>query len=385
VIKPGKKKNKFGFTLIELLVVTGVIGIVLTIGLANYSRINRRQIFNNSVEEVLQDLRLAQDKAVSGEKPSACRPPTEYPLMGYKLEFSSSGTSYQIKAVCEGVAEDLSCKTGVLSSGVAKIDGPDSIFFKVLHQGAELDSAEERLTFQGYNYTREIIVTESGEIYPTELMMGTPTPGAEPTETIPPISTVTPQPTSTATPSPTSPPGGETCSSQLLTNPSFETGSLSGWNWVGPVGAPRVAGSGGSCSCTANCAHQGSYGLWTYGATHADYLYQDVSLSQWQSQIQAGSARIEAQGWFGCAEGQENGWDWVSFVVRAYDSDNQEIISGSWPYSWSDYDQHEWIEINFGETIPFSAARVRIEVYVSETDWDACGADDFSLRVCGHL
>lgn len=182
-MKKTKKKLSAspGFTLIELLITTTVIGLVLSIGLASYTKINRRQIFHQSVKNTLEDLRLAQDKALSGEKPVECLPPSEKALSGYRFSFINEHT-YQIRAVCQDLAEESICKTSYLTENVAKTGGPDSVFFKVLTQGVDLDGQPSRtINLEGFGFNEQIIITEGGEIYPASAPTETPIP--EPTST----------------------------------------------------------------------------------------------------------------------------------------------------------------------------------------------------------
>ncbi|MFC1790545.1 prepilin-type N-terminal cleavage/methylation domain-containing protein [Patescibacteria group bacterium] len=192
-----------GFTLIELLMTTAIIGVILSAGLINYQRVNRSQIFHQSVKDILSDLRLVQDKAFSGEKPAGCLPPPDdLFLEKYLFEFSDSQT-YQIKAVCNGLAEPVLIKTGLLKGVTRKTSGPDQISFMVLTQGVDLGGAESRaFGFSAYGLTEELIVTQTGELYITSVPTETPVPGptATPTPTI--ISTPTDSPLPSSTPTP---------------------------------------------------------------------------------------------------------------------------------------------------------------------------------------
>lgn len=57
-----------GFTLIEMLVVVSILMIFMGIGIASYAEYNRKQIVAQTAAQVLTYLRLAQSKAISGEK-----------------------------------------------------------------------------------------------------------------------------------------------------------------------------------------------------------------------------------------------------------------------------------------------------------------------------
>lgn len=150
------KKSCSGFTLIELLIAISIIGIIFTIGLAGYNQFNRRQILVQAANELKNNLRLTQSKALAGEKPTGCG---ITPLSGHKLEFIGT-QNYKIVAVC---GSDIDVKTGLtLGPNVTKT-GPSSILFKVLTQGPEA-TVLFTLSFPGVDDV-VVTVTEGGEIY----------------------------------------------------------------------------------------------------------------------------------------------------------------------------------------------------------------------------
>src|SRR4030042_3903407 len=104
------KKTCPGFTLIELLVVFSVIAILFTIGFASYQSFNRKQIVVQAAKELKENLRLAQNKASVGEKPTGCTGT----LNGWQVAFSGD-SSYQIQAVCP--PNTVNFKTITLPSG----------------------------------------------------------------------------------------------------------------------------------------------------------------------------------------------------------------------------------------------------------------------------
>ena len=69
---PDLKPKKSGFTLIEILVSMTIIGFLFSFGYASFRDFSRRQALAGVVKQVQGDLRLAQQKALSGEKPSGC-------------------------------------------------------------------------------------------------------------------------------------------------------------------------------------------------------------------------------------------------------------------------------------------------------------------------
>jgi prepilin-type N-terminal cleavage/methylation domain-containing protein len=161
-----KKQSFFpGFSLIELLVVVTITGILFGVGVAKYTDFNRSQILEQAAQELKNNLRLAQARALSGEKPSGCTV-----LDGYQVSFVSGGQNdtYQIGAICGG-NEAGEAETFSLPS-VVKFDplpSPSQILFKVLAQGTNLENDYLTITLKGFNsdsYVKTVTVTKTGEI-----------------------------------------------------------------------------------------------------------------------------------------------------------------------------------------------------------------------------
>lgn len=151
-----------GFTLVELLVVASLVGILFSVGIAKYSEFNRRQAIEQSGLDIKNNLRLAQNKAFTGEKDSAC---TDARLLdGWYMGFTSS--TYQIYGCCGGCAApglQFSLSTIDLSGKNITITAYPSfpIRFRPLGQGVENSGT---ITISGSGGSRSIIVTASGEI-----------------------------------------------------------------------------------------------------------------------------------------------------------------------------------------------------------------------------
>lgn len=149
-----------GFTLIELLVIATMIGLILTIGLAGYNRFNRQRIVRETALNLLNNLRYAQEKALSGEKPTEdCTV-----LNGYQVSFFSG--KYEIQAKCspEGLAGK---KKEFPLESVDFVSLPDNLVFKVLAHGVEGVnplSGKTEINLEGFDWTYKIKVTKTGEI-----------------------------------------------------------------------------------------------------------------------------------------------------------------------------------------------------------------------------
>lgn len=144
-----------GFTLIELLVVISIIGILFTVGLATYNEFNRRQVLNGAVKTLRNDLRLAQSKSLSGERPSGC----SGVLDGYQVSFTATG--YQLSAMCTPpiVVGNYSLPTNVSLIPVS------AILFKSLAQGVSGFSGSVTITLTAFSRNQSVVVTETGNIY----------------------------------------------------------------------------------------------------------------------------------------------------------------------------------------------------------------------------
>lgn len=163
------KKTVRGFTLIELLVTMSILGILFGIGIAEYNKFNRRQILVQAAQELKTNLRLAQDKALAGEKDCSvcqvglvCGDSDDLVLDGWYVSFSSG--SYQIYGSCDGSQFPSSPKTVNLISEITITTSPllpHTIRFKPIGQGVE---EETTITLSGFDQEEEVTVTTTGDI-----------------------------------------------------------------------------------------------------------------------------------------------------------------------------------------------------------------------------
>lgn len=126
-----------GYTLIEVLVTVSIIAILTGSSLVGYNRFQGRQGLKSAGEQLVSDLRLTQQKALSGEKPSSwcvdsdpVNPPDIY-LSVWRLEFISL-TTYEIKVVCSD-GSIVSDKTVTLPNSVTKSGGESSVDFAAVN------------------------------------------------------------------------------------------------------------------------------------------------------------------------------------------------------------------------------------------------------------
>lgn len=84
-----------GFTIVELVMVVAIMAALFTMGTVNYRDYQRRQYLEATVGQVVSDIKLARQLALSGRKPVGCDN-----LDGYAIQVFDTNT-YSIGAVCD--------------------------------------------------------------------------------------------------------------------------------------------------------------------------------------------------------------------------------------------------------------------------------------------
>lgn len=121
-----------GYTLIELLVVIIISVIIFGVGLAGYREFSRRQSLTGILKQTKADLRLAQQLALTGEKPEGlvCTKLNSYTFT------RTNSTNYQLIANCT----NANYITKNIDMPIQTTISAGSVIFKVLGQGTSLTS-----------------------------------------------------------------------------------------------------------------------------------------------------------------------------------------------------------------------------------------------------
>lgn len=161
-----KQRNfaSFGYTFIEVLVGLTIITLIFTFGYVGFRDFARRQTITSAARNLKGELRLAQEQAFAGNKPSHvnCNPPNT--LGGYYFRVTST-TTYEIEALCSGGA--VSIKQNEITSILSiSTPSPNPILFKVLGEGTNIPSGDATITITltASGQSQDVRVSASGEI-----------------------------------------------------------------------------------------------------------------------------------------------------------------------------------------------------------------------------
>lgn len=101
-----------GYTLIEIMVGLSIISLLFLGGYSGYQEFTRRQILDNTAAELISNLNLIKQKALSGDQSSLCTDlDSQNTLEGYQVSFSSN--SYTISPRCKNIQLGLSYSVNI--------------------------------------------------------------------------------------------------------------------------------------------------------------------------------------------------------------------------------------------------------------------------------
>ncbi len=154
---------KKGYTLIEILITLTIIGLIFSFGYVSFRDFSQRQALTGVARSIKGDLRLAQELALSGNKPTpSCDSPNL--LNGYYFR-RNSNTNYTIEANCTGGAPSQVKTVNMPVDIVLTSFSVNPILFKILGEGTNITgSATITLTQTSSGNTRVITISQGGEI-----------------------------------------------------------------------------------------------------------------------------------------------------------------------------------------------------------------------------
>lgn len=148
------KTHNSGFTLLELLIAMGIAMVLISGVFAGYERFNRNERLRQAGTTLKSNLRLAESKAISGEKPQAgCSQ-----LTGVAVTFFS--TSYIIQAQCGATLAGPQIEV-ILPSSLTISSTLSPLVFGVLNRGVETDVT---ITITDGSKSFALTVSQSGDI-----------------------------------------------------------------------------------------------------------------------------------------------------------------------------------------------------------------------------
>jgi prepilin-type N-terminal cleavage/methylation domain-containing protein len=153
--------KKFGYTLIEILVALSIVSTIFVIGYLSFREFARRQALLAAGRQIHSALRLAQEQALAGNKPSGCSI-----LVGYAFTAINAST-YEVTGVCSNAS--FLVKTQDLPEGIVfePLPSPNPVVFKILGQGTNIVSGSRTnfvLLQEATNNQSTVSVNWTGEI-----------------------------------------------------------------------------------------------------------------------------------------------------------------------------------------------------------------------------
>lgn len=155
------RKTSPAFTLVELMVVVSIMALLFGLGYAQYQNFNRGQVLNQAALNLKNDLRDAQNSALSGIKPTGC----SGVLTAYKVTFNAG--SYDIDSEVTGCAastKTIALPQNVTISSLPLLPNPNPIRFKVLAQGTDINGSTTVTLRSSFGQTKTLTITSSGDI-----------------------------------------------------------------------------------------------------------------------------------------------------------------------------------------------------------------------------
>lgn len=153
-----ENKIRLGFTLIEILVSISIVSLLTGLTIAGYGTFNKKQTVKTAAYQLASNLRLAQQKAISGEKPSGCTGN----LQSWQINITAN--NYSQVVVCINPDFSTTINTTVFPTNVTSSTG--TITFSAMTGSVTAGAGTYTITgnYSGTTYSNTIEITQSGGI-----------------------------------------------------------------------------------------------------------------------------------------------------------------------------------------------------------------------------
>ena len=168
MIKDLPTQKSSGYTIIEILISVFILVIIFSSVQAGYRTFILQKSLETVKSQIISDLKLAQEYAMSGKKPAGCSGLSGYQFRAY-YNATPDNNYYRINAAC---SSGISMVKEVYIKNIAKqvrftgADATPYLLFKVIGGGTNIDESLTKtysLTQAG-GATLTITVTPGGEI-----------------------------------------------------------------------------------------------------------------------------------------------------------------------------------------------------------------------------
>jgi len=158
-----------GYSLLEILIVLVIIGVVFSVGIAQFRDFSRRQAVRVAARQLLGDIREIQSQALSGKKPAGCT--GTFNGIRFAMTGSSGPPQYEIQAQCSTASPAANVKT-LADSVYIQTPLPGDVVFRTVANGTNLVAGSSRVVTvcaSGISGGISLTISASGDVTETEV------------------------------------------------------------------------------------------------------------------------------------------------------------------------------------------------------------------------